>query len=78
MENPSPAIAPDEIRNIRERLGLTQVEAGELIGGGPRAFTKYRVGDREAHRRCCQSCCGFWRQIQTLYPVSEETSLGRA
>ena len=35
---------PDEIRAIRERLGLTQVEAGELIGGGPRAFTKYEAG----------------------------------
>ena len=44
MDPPSPAIAPDEIRNIRERLGLTQVEAGELIGGGPRAFTKYESG----------------------------------
>ena len=38
------ALAPDEIRAIRERLGLTQAEAGELIGGGPRAFTKYEAG----------------------------------
>ena len=37
-------ITPDEIRAIRERLGLTQVKAGELIGGGPRAFTKYESG----------------------------------
>ena len=37
-------ITPDEIRAIRERLGLTQVQAGELIGGGPRAFTKYESG----------------------------------
>ena len=37
-------LAPDEIRSIRERLGLTQAEAGELIGGGPRAFTKYETG----------------------------------
>ncbi len=26
-------------------LGLTQEEAGELIGGGPRAFQKYEAGD---------------------------------
>ena len=32
---------PEEIREIRERLGLTQVAAGELLGGGPRAFAKY-------------------------------------
>ena len=37
-------IAPEEIRSIRERLNLTQAEAGELIGGGPRAFTKYEAG----------------------------------
>ena len=37
-------IAPEEIRSIRERLNLTQAEAGEFIGGGPRAFTKYEAG----------------------------------
>ena len=37
-------ITPEEIRAIREHLGLTQVEAGELLGGGPRAFTKYEAG----------------------------------
>lgn len=37
-------IEPDEIRAIRKRLGLSQAEAGELLGGGPRAFTKYETG----------------------------------
>jgi DNA-binding transcriptional regulator YiaG len=37
-------LAPNEIRRIRESLGLSQVEAGELLGGGPRAFTKYEGG----------------------------------
>lgn len=36
---------PEEIRRIRSRLGLTQEAAGELIGGGPRAFQKYESGD---------------------------------
>jgi HTH-type transcriptional regulator / antitoxin MqsA len=36
---------PEEIRRIRKKLGLTQGEAGELIGGGPRAFQKYESGD---------------------------------
>ena len=35
---------PEEVRTIREKLGLTQAEAGEVIGGGPRAFTKYEAG----------------------------------
>ena len=37
-------IDPEEIRTIRQSLGLTQVEAGELLAGGPRAFTKYEAG----------------------------------
>ena len=36
---------PAEIRRIRRKLGLTQTEAGHLIGGGPRAFQKYEAGD---------------------------------
>ena len=39
-----PDITPEEIRAIRKRLRLTQAEAGRLIGGGPRAFTKYEAG----------------------------------
>jgi DNA-binding transcriptional regulator YiaG len=37
----APELTPDDIRRIREKLGLSHVEAGELLGGGPRAFTKY-------------------------------------
>ena len=38
-------LGPDEIRRIRKKLSLTQVQAGEIIGGGPRAFQKYETGD---------------------------------
>lgn len=38
-------LEPEEIRRIRKRLGLTQEAAGEVIGGGPRAFQKYESGD---------------------------------
>ena len=37
-------MTPEEIKDLRLSLGLTQVEAGELLGGGPRAFTKYEAG----------------------------------
>jgi DNA-binding transcriptional regulator YiaG len=40
----SPELSPADIRRIREKLGLSQAEAGELLGGGPRAFTKYENG----------------------------------
>jgi HTH-type transcriptional regulator / antitoxin MqsA len=36
---------PEEIRSIRKKLALTQQEAGEILGGGPRAFQKYEAGD---------------------------------
>ena len=36
---------PEEIRRIRKKLGMTQTEAGQVIGGGPRAFQKYEAGD---------------------------------
>ena len=44
MRKKKSEITPEEVRAIREGLGLTQVEAGELLGGGPRAFTKYEAG----------------------------------
>ena len=44
MEHVEPVIEPDEVRAIRKKLDLSQVEAGELLGGGPRAFAKYEAG----------------------------------
>jgi HTH-type transcriptional regulator / antitoxin MqsA len=38
-------LLPEEIKRIRKKLHLTQEAAGELIGGGPRAFQKYEAGD---------------------------------
>jgi HTH-type transcriptional regulator / antitoxin MqsA len=38
-------LEPDEIRRIRKKLRMTQESAGQIIGGGPRAFQKYESGD---------------------------------
>jgi len=38
-------LAPDAIRCIRKKLGLTQRQASVLIGGGPNAFQKYESGE---------------------------------
>jgi len=38
-------LEPGEIRRVRKKLGLTQEQAGVLVGGGPRAFQKYEAGD---------------------------------
>ena len=39
-----PEITPEEIIAIRRSLGLTQAEAGKLLGGGPSAYAKYEAG----------------------------------
>lgn len=38
------SLDPDQIRTIREGLGLSQREAGSILGGGPNAFAKYESG----------------------------------
>jgi HTH-type transcriptional regulator/antitoxin MqsA len=38
-------LKPDEVRAIRLRLKLSQRKAGEMLGGGPRAFQKYESGE---------------------------------
>ena len=37
----SQEISPEEIKKTRQSLGLSQTEAGEMLGGGPSAFAKY-------------------------------------
>jgi len=40
-------LSPTEVTSIRERLKLSQRRAGELLGGGPRAFQKYESGSQQ-------------------------------
>ncbi|MCU0665407.1 MAG: type II toxin-antitoxin system MqsA family antitoxin [Myxococcota bacterium] len=43
-------LGPQEVRAIRKRLGLSQRRAGELLGGGQRAFQKYEAGAVEVSK----------------------------
>lgn len=38
-------LEPGEVKRVRKKLGLTQKEAGLLLGGGPNAFQKYESAD---------------------------------
>lgn len=38
----------EEIRRIRRKLGLTQIEAGKLVGVGKVAFSRYERGKTQA------------------------------
>jgi len=37
-------VSPDFIARVRNKLGLDQRQAGEVFGGGERAFTRYESG----------------------------------
>jgi HTH-type transcriptional regulator / antitoxin MqsA len=37
-------LGANEVAAVRTLLGLSQRKAGELLGGGPRAFQKYEAG----------------------------------
>jgi HTH-type transcriptional regulator / antitoxin MqsA len=39
-------LGPREVATIREQLKLSQRRAGQLLGGGPRAFQKYESGEQ--------------------------------
>jgi HTH-type transcriptional regulator / antitoxin MqsA len=39
-------LSPEEVAAIRKQLHLSQRRAGELLGGGPRAFQKYESGEQ--------------------------------
>jgi HTH-type transcriptional regulator/antitoxin MqsA len=39
-------LGPKDVARVREKLGLSQRKAGELLGGGPRAFFKYERGEQ--------------------------------
>ena len=38
-------LAPADVKRIRTKIGLTQQQAGAIIGGGPNAFQKYESGE---------------------------------
>jgi len=59
-------LTPQEIRKIRESLGLSQGEAGELLGGGPRAFTKYENGSTKPSAAIVKSLKMLEANPQTL------------
>lgn len=59
-------LTPQEIRQIRESLGLSQVDAGEILGGGPRAFTKYENGSTKPSASIVKSLKMLEANPQTL------------
>lgn len=47
-------LKPENVRAVRMRLKLSQRKAGEVLGGGPRAFQKYESGEVAVSRPMTQ------------------------
>jgi len=52
-----------QIKTIRKKMGLTQEQMAEIVGGGLKSFARYESG------KICQSkgmdnCAGFWMPIR--------------
>jgi HTH-type transcriptional regulator/antitoxin MqsA len=63
-----------EIRRIRRKLGLSQVAAGRLTGGGHNAFSRYERGIRPIVRRTASSPRTVSRRSIRLTPSSKNSS----
>jgi HTH-type transcriptional regulator / antitoxin MqsA len=64
-------LQPEEIKRIRKKLKLTQSEAGELIGGGLRAFQKYESGDQLPSRAISNALVLLDRDPPALAALTE-------
>ena len=64
-------LEPEDIRRIRKKLRLTQEAAGELIGGGPRAFQKYETGDLVPSRAISSALVLLDRDPKALTALEE-------
>jgi HTH-type transcriptional regulator/antitoxin MqsA len=64
-------IEPENIRRIRRKLGLSQAAAGELVGGGPRAFQKYEAGAISSALALLDNDPGGLRVLEARYRRAE-------
>ncbi len=69
-------LEPDEIKRIRKKLDLTQTVAGEVIGGGPRAFQKYETGELLPSRAISSALRLLDRDPKALQVLSAPRAMG--
>lgn len=67
-------LTASEVKAIRQRLKLSQRKAGELLGGGARAFQKYESGEVMVSRPMTQLLRLLERdpkRLKELMPIAE-------
>ena len=68
-------LLPAEIRSIRKRLKLTQVQAGNILGGGKKAFQKYESGETLPSRAISNLLRVLSKEPSLLNVLSTETAV---
>ena len=68
-------LLPAEIRSIRKRLKLTQVQAGNILGGGKKAFQKYESGETLPSRAISNLLRVLSKEPSLLNVLSAETAV---
>ena len=68
-------LLPAEIRSIRKRLKLTQVQAGNILGGGKKAFQKYESGETLPCRAISNLLRVLSKEPSLLNVLSAETAV---
>jgi HTH-type transcriptional regulator/antitoxin MqsA len=68
-------LSPDEVKNIREELKLTQQKASALFGGGINAFSRYERGETPIPRPLSQLLKLLHLHPQLLNEVIDGTGL---
>ncbi|HEY8696915.1 MAG TPA: type II toxin-antitoxin system MqsA family antitoxin [Rhizomicrobium sp.] len=67
-------LKPNQVRAIRLRLKLSQRKAGEVLGGGPRAFQKYESGEVLVSRPMTQLLRLLDRDPKRLRELADSSS----
>lgn len=68
-------LSAEEITKIRKQLGLTQIEAAQVFGGGQNAFSKYERNEvsqsvsMDKLLRLCSKNAAFFRDLLQLSNV---------
>jgi HTH-type transcriptional regulator/antitoxin MqsA len=69
-------LSPRQVASIRERLNLSQRRAGELLGGGPRAFQKYESGGQQVSVPMANLLRLLERDPRRLREIAKERTVG--
>lgn len=68
-------LAPQEIRAIRKRLKLSQVQAAAICGGGKNAFSRYESGEVLAPRAVSNLLRALNKDQSLLDEMAEEVAV---